>query len=173
MTWSLPTGGMLFSDWQASNPRLRSRDLEALFARHLGGANVCWLDGGLIGDDTDGHVDTIARFVAPGRIVAVEPGGRDRDQLERNLKALRAWRLLDGSHADVVCVPYADLRIDGRQVAASYANFYFTNRSLIVPVYGLRPMRMPCEFWRRHVRNAKLSRWTQPCWRYKVVPFTA
>jgi agmatine deiminase len=116
-------------------PRTRA-SVEALLAAELGARRVIWLADGIAGDDTDGHVDDFARFVAPGRVVcAQEPDRRDanhaplRDALER----LRAEPGLE-----VVPLPMPPPVVeDGVRRPASYANFYLANGVALVPTFGV------------------------------------
>jgi agmatine deiminase len=117
-------------------------DVETMFERALGVEKVLWLSGGLLNDHTDGHVDTVARFVRPGVVVAMEP--RDRDdpnsgvlrELVREVDALRDAR---GRRLEVVRIPSPGRVRDGegRVLPASYVNFYVANASVCVPTYGM------------------------------------
>ncbi|HZU83601.1 MAG TPA: agmatine deiminase family protein [Polyangiaceae bacterium] len=107
----------------------------------LGADRVLWLDEGLRNDHTDGHVDTIARFVRPGVVVLMEPRSGD-DPNRDTLRALiaQASRLSDarGRRLELALVPSPGLvpGHDGRPAPASYVNFYVANASVIVPTYG-------------------------------------
>ncbi len=119
----------------------RSRDgVEKLLAETLGTRQVVWLADGIAGDDTDGHIDDLARFVGPETIVAVE--GRDPDDLDteiltENLRRLRAARTLDGRPFEVVPLPAPPPHVvSGQRCPASYANFYLANGVALVPTFG-------------------------------------
>jgi agmatine deiminase len=119
----------------------RAREgLERALADLLGAREVLWLAGGIEGDDTDGHVDDIARFVAPGTVVAVaEPIASDANAapLAENLRRLRAMRDADGKPLAVVELPMPPpLFAEGLRCPASYANFYVANGVVLVPVFG-------------------------------------
>jgi agmatine deiminase len=103
----------------------RTREaMEALLSDHLAADRVVWLEGEVPGDDTDGHVDQLARFVAPGRVVALP--------LPETVDPLRAAGL------DVVELPLApEVCVDGERIPASYANFYLANGVALVPVFGV------------------------------------
>jgi agmatine deiminase len=120
----------------------RSREsLEALLAETLGARRVLWLGEGLVGDDTDGHVDDLTRFVAPGRVVTVvESDATDADHaaLAENRRRLETMDDALGRKLEVIELPTPGVLEgpDGR-LPASYANFYFSNRALLVPVFGV------------------------------------
>ncbi len=119
----------------------RTREaMEARLARWLGARQVLWLGDGIEGDDTDGHIDDIARFVDAGTVVAAEafdPSDANAAPLAENLKRLRGMRDADGKALTVVPLPMPPPhRIDGQQCPASYANFYLANGVALVPIFG-------------------------------------
>ena len=122
------------------NPGMTRDDVERTFRDLLGIDAVVWLDGTLAGDDTDGHVDQIARFVAPGRVVAArqpdagDPNSRD---LEANLRRLEAARDARGRRLEVIPIDIPTrFERHGVQLPASHLNFLVTNGSVLVPVFG-------------------------------------
>ena len=107
----------------------------------VGAQKVWWVTEGLLNDHTDGHIDTIARFVAPGVVVAMEPGSPDDPNakvLEQILDELRAMTDAKGRTLDVITMPSPGKIVDddGAIMPASYVNFYIANTSVIVPQYG-------------------------------------
>jgi agmatine deiminase len=117
------------------NPGADQRGVEQLLATALGIERVVWLERGLINDHTDGHVDTLARFVAPGVVACARPADSDP-----NTEALDAVRsAVDAAGFDVVPVPSpgAITGDDGALLPASYLNFYIANRRVVVPTYGV------------------------------------
>jgi agmatine deiminase len=118
------------------NPNLDEPGLEARLRWALGVDRVIWLGDGLQNDHTDGHVDTIARFVAPGVVACMEPAAGDpnRDALTKIIADLRAAKL------EVVTLPSPGAVNDasGMLMPASYTNFYIANTTVIVPTYGVR-----------------------------------
>jgi agmatine deiminase len=116
-------------------------DVEALLKAALGAEKVLWLGAGLLNDHTDGHVDTVARFVRPGVIVTMEPRGEDDPNREVLLELAReAATLRDarGRKLEVVRLPSPGRVLDGegRILPASYVNFYIANASVCIPTYG-------------------------------------
>lgn len=142
----LTTEECLLSDIQSRNPGLSRADLECLFADHLGIEKVIWLDRGIAGDDTHGHVDDITRFVAPGVLVtAVEANKNDANHqpLRSNLERLKTATDGGGRKLDVVQIPMpAPVVFKGRRLPASYANFYIANAMVLVPVFNDRNDRV-------------------------------
>jgi len=122
------------------NPGMERDDYLRRLGDALGFEHLVWLRRGLRNDHTDGHVDTIARFVAPGVVACMEPGPGDpnRDALAEILADLRAARDAGGRRLEVVTVPSPGtvLDRDGQLMPASYLNFYIGNASVVVPVYG-------------------------------------
>ncbi len=128
-------------DARREGGRHRSRaQMEERLARTLGAREVVWLGDGIAGDDTDGHVDDITRFVGPGTIVtAVADSASDRNArpLAENLARLRAMSDQDGRPFDVVELPMPpEQRVNGHVCPASHANFYIANGVVLVPTFG-------------------------------------
>lgn len=124
------------------NPGLFQHEIEEYLSHFYGVDQVCWLDEGIQGDDTNGHVDDITRFFkSDGVITMVESNHFDLNHapLLENLKRLKSLRLLNGKQIDVVEIPMPKPVIyEGQRLPASYANFYISNRSVIVPTYRCR-----------------------------------
>ena len=123
------------------NPTMDAAAIERALSEALGVDKLLWLGAGLANDHTDGHVDTLARFVAPGVVVAMEPAAGDdpnRDALGRILGDLRSMRDAAGRALEVVTIPSPGrvLDDDGQLMPASYVNFYIANHAVIVPTYG-------------------------------------
>jgi agmatine deiminase len=116
------------------NPGLAREDVEQRLERDLGVERVVWLGEGLANDHTDGHVDNLARFVAPGRVALPEPAPGDPNAAVYADAASR----LRAAGLDIVTLPSPG-RIegaDGDLVPASYMNFYIGNAAVVVPQYG-------------------------------------
>ncbi len=123
------------------NPGMTIEAIETELKEALGCTTVLWLGDGLLNDHTDGHVDTVARFVAPGVVVCMRPSG-SFDPNARTLLAIDAdlcsfWDAR-GRRLRVVNVPSPGLVADGdgNTMPASYVNFYVANTTVIVPAYG-------------------------------------
>ena len=135
----LTTEECLLSEVQQRNPGVSREQLERVFSEYLGIEQVIWLGRGVAGDDTHGHVDDIARFVAPRTIVAcVEPDEADPNHapLAENLERLRAARTFDGKPFSVIELPLPrPVVFSGQRLPASYANFYIANDLVLVPTF--------------------------------------
>jgi agmatine deiminase len=123
------------------NPSLSRADVEARLERYLGATRVIWLAGGLVEDrDTDGHVDNVCHFLAPGRVIvqtAPDPASPNHATCAENVRRLRAVRDARGRELEVVEMP--DLpHVPGCDppVAAPYLNFYLADGAVVVPVTG-------------------------------------
>jgi agmatine deiminase len=121
-------------------PRRTHEQMERRLADWLGSRHVIWLSAGIAGDDTDGHIDDIARCVAPSTVVAVvgdDATADDHAILRENLRWLRRARDAAGRRLDVVSLPLPPpLVLDGQRCPASYANFYFANDCVLVPTFA-------------------------------------
>ena len=138
----LTTEECLLSDLQERNPGLGREDLEQVFRDYLGIDRVLWMGRGIAGDDTHGHIDDIARFVARDTIVTVtEPNQQDDNHLPlaENLDRLRAARNGNGEPFRIVELPMpAPVIFQGQRLPASYANFYLANGLVLVPTFNDR-----------------------------------
>lgn len=124
------------------NPALSRTDVEEHLKLLFGVRQLLWLGDGIIGDDTDGHIDDITRFVAEDTVVTVVEPDRDdpnHEPLAANLARLRGMRLHDGRPLRVIELPMpTPVELDGRRLPASYANFYIGNEVVLLPVFGRR-----------------------------------
>jgi len=143
------------------NPGLTKADIEQYLKDYYGQRHVCWLTGGIEGDDTDGHVDDLARFISPTKVVI----GMEEDPEDANYKVLRSARKQldglrdqDGRPFEVVEIPMPGLvEHDGQRLPATYVNFYFANGALLVPTYrDRRNDRRAIETLQRHLPNHKV-----------------
>ena len=116
------------------NPTLSREDIEQRLKRDLGATRIVWLGDGLCNDHTDGHVDNLARFVAPGRVAI--PEAVDEHDPNADAYGDAAAALLDAD-LDVTVIPSpGKVERDGEIVPASYMNFLIGNAAVIVPIYG-------------------------------------
>jgi agmatine deiminase len=122
------------------NPSMDRRQIEERLPDYLGVQRVLWLGEGIAGDDTDGHVDDLARFTARNRIVTVvedDPDDINYAPLQDNLRRLRALRNLDGKPFTIATLPMPPpLYFNGTRLPASYANFYIANGAVLMPSFG-------------------------------------
>jgi agmatine deiminase len=127
------------SEVQQRNPGVGREQLEQIFRDYLDIDQTIWLGRGIVGDDTHGHIDDIARFVAPATIVAaVEPDRRDPNHapLAENLSRLKSVRTRQGKQFTVVELPMPrPIVFRGQRLPASYANFYVANGLVLVPTF--------------------------------------
>ncbi len=122
------------------NTGISRHAMERLLHRYCGATEVIWIAGGPIaGDDTDGHVDQLARFVASDKIVvAVERNKQDAnyDSLQTNWQTLQTYRSRRAAAFDIIELPMPrPICFDGQRVPASYCNFYIANRCVLVPLF--------------------------------------
>jgi len=121
------------------NPHLSQGQIEYYLSEYYGVDQILWIDEGIVGDDTDGHIDDTVRFVNADTVIAVVETDKTDDNyhlLQNNLKQLKEMRLLNGKQLNIVelpmpdCIIYQDQRLPG-----SYANFYIANNAVIVPTF--------------------------------------
>ncbi|MEO5669025.1 MAG: agmatine deiminase family protein [Bdellovibrionota bacterium] len=124
------------------NPSMNASDIETSLREALGATKILWLGDGLINDHTDGHIDTIARFVAPGVVVCMEatteddPNSKILATIRRDLESFSDAR---GRKLKVLTIPSPG-RVENEEgdvMPASYVNFYIGNKSVVVPTYGV------------------------------------
>lgn len=122
------------------NPHLSRGEIEAYLRDYLGIDKVIWLRRGLSGDETDGHVDNIACFAAPGTVimqVCEDPGDENCAITRENLAILQSETDAKGRRLRVVPIPQPPRReYEGKRLTLSYLNFYFVNGGMILPVFG-------------------------------------
>jgi agmatine deiminase len=139
----LVTEEWLLSDVQVRNPGLSRDDYERVFRDYLGVRQTLWLGEGCVGDDTHGHVDDIARFVAPDVVVLAHEEDPADENHRRSSDNLRRLELVAGDALRVVTVPYPrPVYMNGERLPASYANFYIANGVVIVPTFNDRNDRV-------------------------------
>ena len=136
----LTTEECLLSEVQQRNPGLSRSDIEQAFSEYLGIDQVIWLNHGIAGDDTHGHVDDITRFVAENAIVTATESNRNDENhlpLAENLDRLRSARNLNGKPFKIIEMPMpAPVIFEGQRLPASYCNFYIANGRVLVPTFN-------------------------------------
>ena len=121
------------------NPHLNQQRIEEYLCKYYGAEQILWLGDGIIGDDTDGHIDDITRFVNEDTVVtAVEENKNDENYhiLQENLQTLKTMRLLNSKQLNIIELPMPTPVIyENQRLPASYANFYIGNAAVVVPTY--------------------------------------
>lgn len=121
------------------NPDLTPDEIELYLINYYGVEQVLWVEAGITGDDTDGHIDDTTRFVNEDTLVACieeNPGDDNYRVLQQNLAELKQMRLLNGKQLHIIELPMpAAIEIDGFRAPGSYANFLICNAGVIVPVF--------------------------------------
>ncbi len=122
------------------NPALSRDDIEQALRDTLGVSQIIWLGDGIVGDDTDGHVDDLTRFVAEDRVVTVverNTADENHAMLAENRERLDAVRLADGRPLEVLEIQMpGPVEFEGDRLPASYANFYIGNKTVIMPAFN-------------------------------------
>lgn len=122
------------------NPNLSQKEIESVLKSHLNIKNIVWLHDGILGDDTDAHIDNLARFVNESTIVcafeedAIDPNYKN---LKENYDILTRAKDQDGKPFKIVKLPVPKLKSGKRILPASYCNFYIANNTVLVPQFGL------------------------------------
>jgi agmatine deiminase len=136
----LTTEECLLSPVQQRNPGLSREEIERTLCDYLGLTTIIWLDRGIVGDDTHGHVDDITRFVAEDIVVtAVEPNRDDpnHEPLAENLRRLKSATDQEGRKLNIVELPMpAPVIFRNQRLPASYANFYIANGVVLAPAFN-------------------------------------
>ena len=121
------------------NPHLNQQQIEEYLFQYYGATQVLWVDDGIVGDDTDGHIDDTVRFVNDDTVLTVieeDKNDENYELLQNNLKQLKQMRLLNGKALQIIELPMPDPVIyEDQRLPASYANFYIANQSVIVPTF--------------------------------------
>jgi agmatine deiminase len=132
------------------NPDLSQKKIEERLHDYLGVTKVLWLGDGIAGDDTDGHVDDLTRFVSRHCVVTVveeDENDVNHDPLQHNLELLHGMCAEDGAPLEVHTLPMPSAIVrDGQRLPASYANFYIANTVVLLPVF-----KDPSDRWARSV----------------------
>jgi len=131
---------LMDNEVQVRNPGFTKKDYEKVFNKYLGITNTIWLNKGIAGDDTHGHVDDITRFVNKTTVVTVmetRPNDPNYLPLMENREILEGAVLEDGKKIEVVEIPMpSPVMFKGERLPASYANFYISNYAVLVPTFN-------------------------------------
>lgn len=121
------------------NPHLNQQQIEQYLYNYYGAEQVLWVSEGIVGDDTDGHIDDTIRFINEDTVLSVvehKKTDENYELLKLNLKELSTMRLLNGKQLNVIELPMPDAVVyEDQRLPASYANFYISNKHVIVPTY--------------------------------------
>lgn len=124
------------------NPQLSRQQIEAYLCHYYGADQILWVSEGIVGDDTDGHIDDTVRFVNEDTVLTVVEENRSDENyelLQTNLRELKQMRLINGKQLNIIELPMPDAVVyEGQRLPASYANFYIANAAVIVPTYRCR-----------------------------------
>ena len=154
----ITTEECLLSRFQQRNPGLKKNDYERLFHDYLGIKKVFWLKKGIIGDDTHGHIDDIARFVSKNKIfIAYERDKKDVNYkiLRNNFKIIK--KLNKFKKFKIVKIPMPKPKyIEGTRVPATYLNFYIANKIVLVPIFKDKNDKLVLSIFKKHFKNRKI-----------------
>lgn len=121
------------------NPHLSQQQIENYLINYYGVQQILWVNEGIVGDDTDGHIDDTVRFVNEDTVLTVVEENKNDENykiLQHNLAQLKQMRLLNGKQLNIIELPMPDVVIYEDQILpASYANFYICNKYIIVPAF--------------------------------------
>jgi len=121
------------------NPRLSQLEIETYLIEYYGADQIIWLEQGLVGDETDGHIDNVARFINKNTLLTViadQKSHPDYHTLKANREILERTQLLDGTSLDIIELSLpTPIYDDRRLLPCSYANFYICNAAVIVPLF--------------------------------------
>ncbi len=142
------------------NPDLNKSEIEQHLKDYLGVTNILWLADGIVGDDTDGHIDDLTRFVSPNTVVTVveeDPTDENYKLLQENLERLRTMKDETGRPLRVVELPMPGrVEHDGQRLPASYANFYIANGIVLVPTYRHANDKRALEILQREFQDRRV-----------------
>lgn len=142
------------------NPGLAQSEIERYLRDFLGVERVLWLGEGIVGDDTDGHIDDLTRFVNPTTLVTVveqDPADANHALLQDNLQRLRDFRDAGGAPYRIVELPMPGvIEHDGQRLPASYANFYIANKLVLLPTFRHRNDQRALEILQREFPSRRV-----------------
>lgn len=142
------------------NPKLSQSEIEKYLKDYYGVEQVLWIEEGIIGDDTDGHIDDTVRFINEDTVLTVveaNPEDENYNILQNNLSQLKRMKLLNGKSLNVIELPMPEpVFYQGERLPASYANFYIANASVIVPIYNCENDTIALEIIQEHFPGRKV-----------------
>ena len=156
----LLTKECLLSSKQERNKGFKKSDYESLFSKYLNTKNFIWLNKGIVGDDTHGHIDDIARFVSKTTImIADEKNKSDKNykSLKENIKILRKSYDENGKKFKIIKIPMpSPIFIQKTRVPASYLNFFISNKTVLVPIFNVKEDKKVLKIFRKFFTKRKV-----------------
>ena len=155
----LTTKECLLSKIQERNPGLGIKDYTTIFKKILGVRKIIWLEKGISGDDTHGHIDDVARFVSKNKVfLAVENNKKDKNfkNLKKNLDILNKT-IIDKKKLKIIKIPMPSPKIiEGTRVPATYLNFYIANKIVLVPVFNDAKDKIVINIFKKNFKSRKI-----------------
>ncbi|MEX2435806.1 MAG: agmatine deiminase family protein, partial [Balneolaceae bacterium] len=148
------------------NPELSKKEIDNNLKSYLGAETIIWLKRGLKGDDTDGHIDDITRFLSKDVILTIladDPGDVNYSALKENYEILKEWKSKVADLLKIVTLPLPKTKIQGttvdgsEYVPASYANFYIANGVVLVPLYDPRYDQKALDLFKTYFPNRDIE----------------
>ena len=156
----LTTKQCLLSKVQQRNKGLKKWDYHQIFHKFLGIKKIIWLNKGIYGDDTHGHVDDIARFINKNKIfVATEKNKKDKNfkNLNENIEIIKKFNRENQDKFEIINIPMPKPKfIDGIRLPASYLNFYIANKVVLVPSFNDSKDKLILKIFKKHFKNRKI-----------------
>ena len=154
----LTTRECLQSNIQARNPGLKQHEYEFIFRKYLGVKEVFWLNKGIAGDDTHGHIDDIARFVSERKIfLAYENNKKDINYKPLNENYQIIKKSIKKKNFKIIKIPMPKAKyINGTRVPATYLNFYIANKIVLVPVFNDNKDKIVIKIFKKHFKNREI-----------------
>ena len=154
----LTTRECLQSNIQARNPGLKQHEYEFIFRKYLGVKEVFWLNKGIAGDDTHGHIDDIARFVSEKKIfLAYENNKKDINYKPLNENYQIIKKSIKKKNFKIIKIPMPKAKyINGIRVPASYLNFYIANKIVLVPIFNDNKDKIVIKIFKKHFKNREI-----------------
>ena len=142
------------------NPDLTAEEVEVIFKELLGITQIIWLEDGYEDDETDGHIDVIASFVEPGKIMHLytdDSFDNNFNVFNKNINILENSLDAKGNKLKVIKIPQPSKKyVNGRRLAYSYMNFYIANGAVIVPTFNDKLDNVVLEIFREQFKNRKI-----------------
>ena len=154
----ITTEECLLSKIQQRNSGFKKHDYEKIFFNYFGIRKIIWLKRGIVGDDTHGHIDDLARFVSENTIfLAYERNKKDVNYkiLRNNFRILK--KLDNFKKLKIIKIPMPEAKyIEGTRVPASYLNFYIANKVILVPTFNDKKDKLVLKMFRKHFKSRKV-----------------